>query len=534
MRRSFKKTIAILLAVVLAFSVMTVGVVGVSAADGEMKVTVSSTVPEFFPPSTQNVDQKADKLTVTYWFNLEDYFMVNNQWQLTYDPLVLQYDTEDGVNQTGSSDKPTYLIYKFPDKENGSMEFNPVCERKGVMKGNITYANGFECYNKGKLPFLSITFKIINNNASETNVNLDMQVMQVRHKDISQYITPVDFINHSKIMNEDVPFKTDESYTAAYEGEYDAHYGETPEHLDNFWIDGYNLSLRSNIAMQVNVKNTKIAEYDSFWVTATAEGKGTTVLQPHHTTGSGNTLKHVFLYNNIYSNEMYKNVSFVLHATKNGVEYYGDAFTWSIKSYVFEDLSKDNIDSKPAYKTLLVDLLNYGAASQTYTNSTEPLVNADLTQPQKACATQGDLQCVDNSGYSDVLPDYTVMWSGVRCVLGSSIAPKLSITDLSGQGLDGVYVRAVMDGHTYEFNTFTPVTGSDNRYTVEFDKVNADQLATPIEFTIMRDGNAIGWYTLRFDIESYAAQTFAEPGSKDIDIVDAMVRYGRAAKAYVS
>ena len=532
MRSSFKKTIAILLAVVLAFSVMTVGVVGVSAADGEMKVTVSSTVPEFFPPSTQYVDQKADKLTVTYWFNLEDYFMVNNQWQLTYDPLVLQYDTEDGVNQTGSSDKPTYLIYKFPDKENGSMEFNPVCERKGVMKGNITYANGFECYNKGKLPFLSITFKIINHNASETSVNLDMQVMQVRHKDISQYITPVDFINHSEIVKDDVPFTADKTYTAAYEGEYNAHYGETPEHLDNFWIGGYNLSLRSNIAMQVFVEDTKIAEYDSFWVTATADGKGTTVLQPHHTIGSGTTLKHVFLYNKIYSNEMYKNVSFELHATKDGVEYYGDAYAWSIKSYVFEGLSKEDIDSKPAYKTLLVELLNYGAASQTYTNSTEPLVNADLTSEQQD-STIKEFTCTNNNDYTAVIQDPSAMWLGIRCVLGSSIAPKLACSINSGKSIDDIYVRAVMNGQTYEIRTFAPVENQDNQYTVVFDKVNADQLATPIEFTLMENGNAIS-HTYRFDIESYAAETFEKPSSKDTDIVSAMVRYGRAALAYVS
>ena len=531
MRSSFKKTIAILLAVVLAFSVMTVGVVGASAEDGKLQVTVSSSVPKFFPTSTQYVDRDAETLTVTYWFYIEEYYMVNNQWQLTYDPLVLQYDTDDGVNQTVSNNKTTYHIYKFPDKENGSMEFNPVCELKGVMKGNITNANGFECYGQ-KYPFLSITFKIIDPNASETSVNLDMQVMQVRHKDTSHAETPVDFINHSKIVNEAVQFTADKTYTAAYKGEYDAHYGETPEHLDDFRIDGYNLSLRSNIAMQVFVEHTKIAEYDSFWVTATAEGKGTTVLQPHHTIGSGTTLKYVFLYNKIYSNEMYKNVSFVLHATKNGVEYCGDAYAWSIKSYVFEDLSKDNIDSKPAYKTLLVELLNYGAAAQTYTNSTEPPVNADLTTVQQD-STIKEFTCTNNNDYTAVIQDPSAMWLGIRCVLGSSIAPKLACSINSGKSIDDIYVRAVMNGQTYEIRTFAPVENQDNQYTVVFDKVNADQLATPIEFTLMENGNAIS-HTYRFDIESYAAETFEKPSSKDTDIVSAMVRYGRAALAYVS
>lgn len=90
-----------------------------------------------------------------------------------------------------------------------------------------------------------------------------------------------------------------------------------------------------------------------------------------------------------------------------------------------------------------------------------------------------------------------------------------------------------MNGQTYEIRTFAPVENQDNRYTVVFDKVNADQLATPIEFTLMENGNAIS-HTYRFDIESYAAETFEKPSSKDTDIVSAMVRYGRAALAYVS
>ena len=253
MRSSFKKTIAILLSVILAFSVMTVGVVGASAEDGKLQVTVSSSVPDLFPTTTQSVDSSAGKLTVTYWFNIQDYFMVNNQWQLTYDPLVLQYDTEDGVNQTVKNNKTTYLVYRFPENTDGSMEFNPACEEAGVMKGNITHAPGFECYNKGKLPFLSITFNIIDASAESTEVFLDMQVMQVRHEDADDTSQPVDFINHSAIMNNDVPFTADESYTAAYEGEYNPNYGAEPIHVANLVPNSYTIVLMSSITMNFYV-----------------------------------------------------------------------------------------------------------------------------------------------------------------------------------------------------------------------------------------------------------------------------------------
>ena len=78
-------------------------------------------------------------------------------------------------------------------------------------------------------------------------------------------------------MNNDVPFTTDESYTAAYEGEYNPDYGG-PVHLDKFRITGYNLSLGSNIAIQTYVSDAKVAGYDTFWVTATAQGKDETAM----------------------------------------------------------------------------------------------------------------------------------------------------------------------------------------------------------------------------------------------------------------
>ena len=527
MRSSFKKTIAILLAVVLAFSVMTVGVVGASAEDGKLQVTVSSSVPKFFPTSTQYVDQKADKLTVTYWFNLEDYSMVNNQWQLTYDPSVLQYDTEDGVNQTVSNNKTTYLVYKFPENKLGSMQFNPVCEQN-VMKGNITHANGFECYGQ-KYPFLSITFDIIDHAASETSVYLDMQVMQVRHKDILPEETPVDFINHSAIVNSEVPFTTDESYTAAYEGDYNPDYTTGPVHLDNFKISAVNLSLGSNIAIQAKVSPETVADYDSYWLHASAKGKDEIDMEIDHYDDSNG--RAVFVYDKIFANEMYKEVTFVLHAKKGDVEYYGDPSVTSIKKYSYGLLAR-NLDEK--MKTLVVDLLNYGAAAQTYhpiEGETTELVNAQLTEEQKACATTNSV-CTDKNKTDHVtIENPTVAVTSGRCALGSSITPIISFENKFG--MDGVTVRAEMNGKVYTVDSFEEAAnGKPNQYQFRFDKVYSNRLDTEILFTVMKNGQPIS-NTYRYDVESYAAKVQTSTASSEADkkMVNAMVCYGRGAKA---
>ena len=77
----------------------------------------------------------------------------------------------------------------------------------------------------------------------------------------------------------------------------------------------------------------------------------------------------------------------------------------------------------------------------------------------------------------------------------------------------------------YRIKTFKAV--GYNQYPFTFDQVYAHQLATPIEFTVMNNGTAIS-NTYRFDVESYAAQSFESDPAEDQAMVAAMVKYGRA------
>lgn len=533
MRSSFNKTIAILLAVILAFSVLTVGVVSASAATDGMLVNVGSSVPSFLPSSSQYVDGSEGKLTVTYWINLQDYDMVNNQWYLSYDPTVLSYNTDEGVNQTTSNGKTTYLIFKFPNAELGSKEFNPYCEDDGVMKGNITKASGFDCYDEGKLPFISITFDIIDFDALETSVYLDLQVLQVRHKNAHESTTPVDFITHSQIVNNNIPFTADSSYTAAYDGDYDPFYGEEAAevHLDNFKINSLNYALESDIVMQAKVAPAKVASYDSFWVEFTAPGKGTEkVYAMEDLDASG---RYVFQYRNIYSNELFLDVDITLHAQKGNVEYYGDAYTTSAKAYVYRQINNNGASGK--LLTLLVDLLNYGSAAQEYAPASgyqnEPLINADLTAAQRAAATT-NATCTGSNGYASRIDNPTISFTAANCILGSSIQPQIKVKDLNNTGMAGVYAEAVLDGKTYTIDSFK--SEGNSVYSFTFDNIYANQLDKQILFTLYdANGTAVS-HTYGFSVEAYAAGRAGNVDAVTQNMIDAMIRYGRGAKAYAS
>jgi hypothetical protein len=293
-----------------------------------------------------------------------------------------------------------------------------------------------------------------------------------------------------------------------------------------FKINALNLSLGSNIAMQAKVNPSKVAEYDTYWVTFSADGKDD--FQAQAKAELDNTGKLVFVYDQIFANELYKDVDIVLHATKNGVEYYGATYTTSIEDYALNGLKASSSNDK--YKTLLVNLLNYGSAAQTYTNSSAPLVNATLTADQQALAiTNPTLTTVSNSTTARI-NDPTYGWSSTKCILGSSIQPKLIFTDKNGAGIEGVTVRVVFNGETYFLDDIQPE--GNNKYSVTFDKVNSDQLGVPASYTVMKNGVAVS-NTYRFSVEGYAKQVLDGNFSQaDKDMINAMACYGDAAYNY--
>ncbi len=537
MRRTIKKTMAILLAAVLAFSVLTVGVVSVSAEDTGMAVTVKSSVPEFFPTSTLSVDRTAEKLTVTYWFNLQDYFMVNNQWALSYDPNVLQYNEDDGVNETHKNNRTIYLVYKFPENTDGSMEFNPACEEAGVMKGNITLARGFECYNMGKLPFLSITFNIIDASAESTEVFLDMQVMQVRHEDAPQESTPVDFINHSKIVNNGVTFTADESYTAAYEGDFNAEYSAAPVKIDNFKAYIVNMVFGESLSMKFYVKSAVLDGYTDAYMVFTREGKQT-IAQMEGPDSDGD---YYFTFKSLYPQLVVDDINAELHAFKNGVEYYGDIYTDSGERYIKRCLEKYKSGSTLKYRnarTMYVDMAIYCGLMQKKMHHKDDthLITDYLTAEQLSWASTS----VETK--NDRVFDYIqcenadTQWTASNIVFSDVVVTKAYFKTNS---IAGKTVKVTFDGResTYTEADFIHDSSCDaDEYYIEFGDLFARQMSTLCYFTVYNASGTACSPTMQYSIDSYATIIHNHPKyqGQEIDLIcQAMVKYGHSVYKYL-
>lgn len=241
-----------------------------------------------------------------------------------------------------------------------------------------------------------------------------------------------------------------------------------------------------------------------------------------------------FPFRNIAPHKLGDTVTATLYATKDGVLYAGKPAEYSVKQYCANMLTKAS-DHK-ALRTLLVDLLNYGAAAQTYAgHNTDKLVNADLTDLQKAWGTQGD-PAVDNDVFTPTyatVENPTAAWQSGGLYLDDRICFRMTleaadITDLS--------VKVELAGKSYSIaqEDLVPIGGNENLYYVYFDQLNAAQMRTPVLFTAYRGGVAVS-HTIRYSIECYVADKQSNTETPNLaDLVRSIIRYGDAAEAYIN
>jgi hypothetical protein len=193
-------------------------------------------------------------------------------------------------------------------------------------------------------------------------------------------------------------------------------------------------------------------------------------------------------------------------------------------------LSKYSANSYAKFRTLLVDLLNYGAASQKYVSyNIGALVNANLTATQKAWATTTNRAwtSVQDLAYSTITSP-SVQWKGGGLVLKESISMRFKISTSS---IDGLKVKVVTkDGSEFIIDSFEPT--NDGNYYFYFRELNAAQMSEAVTLTVYK-GNSPVSNTVRYSIESYAYSQQNGSNTALVQLLQAMMKYGDAARSYV-
>ena len=297
------------------------------------------------------------------------------------------------------------------------------------------------------------------------------------------------------------------------------------------------LTLEDNLKVNFKVKTELLAEgaYENAYVIF--EFKGEEIRVDEYKL-NGNRYDFTLP---VAPNEMKEVINATLYAEFNGVLYVSPVQPYSASQYCYNQLGK--AASTELFKTLLVDLLNYGTQFQKYLQddqvegfTAEDYINNEVTAEQAAFATTAtpSLESHQNLEY-ETIDNPTAEWKGAGLYLTDSVRVRIRFTLPEDVSIDDITVKVTTEsGDEWNFTSAdvdnikaaTPSAG----YYLYLDKLLGYQMREKVRFTIYNGDTAIS-NTLQYSIETYAnAKQTAANGLGELVI--AMMKYGDAAYAY--
>ena len=287
-------------------------------------------------------------------------------------------------------------------------------------------------------------------------------------------------------------------------------------------IAGANVSLQESISLFFAIDPACASEYTDLYVEFK---KGDVVTTSSETVNLGG--RTCFRFSNIAAKEVNDTITVTLYGTFNGKVYKAEEYSYSVATYCYNRLAKSS-DAK--FKRVCVDLLNYGAAAQTYFSyNTENLANAALTDEQKAFGSTEYSALTDNRTNSGEYTDYGV--KAFNLVYEEVIKVLVAV---EAKDLNGVVAKVTLDGKVYEIasSEFTPLTiGGVQCYAFYFTNILPNQTRSVFSVTLEKDGVAVG-NTMTYSIESYLARQIPRTTNAAYkDLMESTAKYSDACVA---
>ena len=515
MKFTVKKPVAVLLALVMMLTSVMLSTVAVSAAtDDSLTVNVTSNI---FPAQTEVItdfepyqDQNGDAyVAVEYKLLGTEKYLINVQGVVTWDNSVLEF--KEDYNKTTFGSREVLNVFPFAVSQ-------------GVGAGVV---NTFDDGNTGRLAgnFSSVLPPAYADEEDGSAVTVIRAVFRVLNTLCDDSITsPYTqyFMVNNTVINEDSAAVA--TCSAAITSPVAEQSGE--EHLDpNLTPVGYKLTLLSGLKTSIGIPTSNFVGYENVRMVV----KNLAVPDGVELTGRIENSYTLFDFDKVYPHLLVDKIESTIYATKDGVEYHGSTYVRSVRDYCYDihsTYANDNSEYGIALKKTLVELLDYAATVQLKKSfRTNDLANAALTDVQKAYATSSsDCVNIDNKEYV-VNPNAVATWYQAGLVFDSNIQYKLSFqTTVTPE--DGWYVIARANGVNHRFDT---ITKDKDYYIINIDDLWVSQVDSNITVTLYdKDGNALT-NTMLTSIASFSARR-TDLSATDRSIVDAMMKYGRAAK----
>lgn len=290
---------------------------------------------------------------------------------------------------------------------------------------------------------------------------------------------------------------------------------------------GASITLQDNLQVNFYVKKASVADGAQLASEITFCGK-TVAVDEWEDAGE----YWVYRFCDVAPQRMNDAFNATLTAVSGDVTAVSAPLSYSVVDYCMNQLSRTD---NGKLRTLLVDLLHYGAAAQQYVGyETETLANASLSAQQLAWGTPVEedlnLQYALNTAVEEV-SDPQAAWAGAGLYLQDSITMRFYF---KADSIEGLTAHITDDqGKLLAEIPYTAFVNTANGWQISFRGMNAGKMKTKVWISLQKDGVAVS-NTLQYSIESYAYakqdSTIAYLG----DLCKAMMRYGNAAYAYAN
>ncbi len=286
----------------------------------------------------------------------------------------------------------------------------------------------------------------------------------------------------------------------------DAHLEATIKHSVELYSDlglEYHVNLNSNVSFSniyLHLERQKFSGSGSAYTWESVDLKDYTVQNG----------EYVFHYYGLNAAEMPNLVRATVYAQNGNVTYFSDTEETSIRDYcqnLLNTYSRGSTQKEKALCTLLVDMLNYGAASQNYFKcNVNDLANAKLDSYQKGLASTlpttfnsvysmtrlyGSTCSIDHFEMENKPTTYLAAFLKFTSNPDSNTSVELSYTSITGVKKT---VKKSFSDFTYDTST--------KLYKVSFPEIKAPESSTKLTIVVKKGNNAIsGTYT--YSVESY-------------------------------
>ncbi len=525
--------------------------------------------------TNQSVDSSIDDTVTLIWYheddsnqtmiidNFTDFFYRTKGAYDSFENSTVKYEGWSSVYGTAEVSTEKYtdgthsmmipggvsVVRSIPYLQNGKIAFDLYLENASTASAQVEFesAYGTEYGKAAPIAFKINTGKLYFRNANGNNVEVaatlengwnhfefDLELLaQTPSATLSvnsgeAVELPIDLAIGDYICYVDITTDSGMTYYVDSFLVQDMDVTRVPGEADEPNIYGNSILLGKNFAINYYVENTQFAagDYSAPYMIFELNGKETTVTE-YDEVGE----YYVFTFSNLAPNQMTEHIYATLHATAaDGSAYTSDTTWYSVAQYCYNQLANGNTSTE--LRTLLVDLLNYGTASQLYKDvNAVGLANSKLTEEQKAWGSK-TYDTLNNNNYTTGnVENPAAQWESVSLVLQDAVVIRLYFT---ADDITNLAIKAEGAGKTWTIPASSFKKDDQGRYYADFGKLNPAQMREVINFTVYNGDTAVS-LTLQYSIESYVCSKLNNAESSDAlkALVESMIMYGDATKKYV-